>query len=61
MVQDIRVASKKELLERIYKYLDEINQIPVLYHWSYNLDDIALVTEDIDQIVYEVVNAKVAY
>ena len=60
MLQGIRVASKEELSERIYKYFDEINQIPIPYHWSYNLDSIDLATEDIDQIVYEVVNAKAA-
>ena len=60
MLQGIRVASKEELSERIYKYFDEINQIPIPYHGSYNLDSIDLVTEDIDQIVYEVVNAKAA-
>ena len=58
MLQGIRVASKEELSERIYKYFDEINQIPIPYHWSYNLDSIDLATEDIDQIVYKVVNAK---
>lgn len=60
MLQGIRVASKEELSERIYKYFDEINQIPIPYHGSYNLDSIDLATEDIDQIVYEVVNAKAA-
>lgn len=30
------------------------------YHWSYNLDDIDLEKEDINQIVYEVVNHKAA-
>ena len=60
MLQGLRVSSKEELSERIYKYFDEINQIPVPYHWSYNLDSIDLATEDIDQIVYEVVNAKAA-
>ena len=60
MLQGIRVASKEELSERIYEYFDEINQIPVPCHWSYNLDSIDLATEDIDQIVYEVVNAKAA-
>lgn len=60
MLNGIRVSSKKELAERIYKYFDEINQVPVPYHWSYNLDDIDLEKEDISQIVYEVVNQKAA-
>lgn len=60
MLNGIRVSSKEELAERIYKYFDEINQVPVPYHWSYNLDDIDLEKEDISQIVYEVVNHKAA-
>lgn len=60
MLQGLRVSSKAELEERIYRYFEEINQIPVPYHWSYNLDSIDLETEDINEIVYEVVNAKAA-
>lgn len=40
MLRGIRVASKKELEERIYKYFDEINEEPVVYHWGWNLKDI---------------------
>ena len=29
---------KEELIERIYKYFEEINVEPVVYHWKYNLD-----------------------
>ena len=25
---------------RIYKYFDEINETAVVYHWTWNLDDI---------------------
>lgn len=60
MLQGHRVSSKEELSERIYQYFDEINQVPVPYHWSYKLDSIDLETEDIRQVVYEVVNAKAA-
>lgn len=60
MLQGLRVNSKAELEERIYRYFEEINQVPVPYHWSYNLDSIDLETEDINEIVYEVVNAKAA-
>lgn len=60
MLNGIRVSDKEELAGRIYKYFDEINQVPVPYHWSYNLDDIDLEKEDISQIVYEVVNHKAA-
>ena len=60
MLNGIRVASKDELRERIYRYFDEVNEVPVPYHWSYNLDEIDLEKEDISQIVYEVVNSKAA-
>ena len=60
LLQGLRVNSKEELSEKIYPYFDEINQIPIPYHWSYKLDSIDLETEDVSQIVYEVVNAKAA-
>ena len=28
------------IVQRIYKYFDEINEIPVVYHWTWKLDDI---------------------
>lgn len=40
MLRGIRVKSKKELMERIYLYFDEVNEEPVVFHWKYNLDDI---------------------
>lgn len=40
MLKGIRVASKEELSERIYQYFDEINAEPVVYHWTYKLDEI---------------------
>lgn len=60
MLTGIRVASKDELEDRIYKYFDEINEVPVPYHWSYSLDDIDPEKEDVNNIVYEVVNHKAA-
>ena len=42
MLKGIRVNSKEELEERIYKYFDEVNQEPVVYHWSYKLDEISV-------------------
>ena len=60
MLNGIRVSSIEELESRIYQYFDEINKVPVPYHWSYKLDDIDLAQEDISQIVYEVVNHKAA-
>lgn len=60
MLNGIRVQTKEELEERIYKYFDEINEVPVPYKWSYRMDTIDLEKEDINSIVYEVVNAKAA-
>lgn len=60
MLTGIRVASKEELVERIYKYFDEINAVPVPYKWKYKMDDINIEEADISQAVYEVVNAKAA-
>lgn len=41
MLKGIRVNSKQELEERIYKYFDEVNTEPVVYHWTYKLDEIS--------------------
>jgi hypothetical protein len=60
MLNGIRVSSKEELEKRIYKYFDEINEVPIPYHWSYKLDDIDIEKEDLSQIIYEVVNRKAA-
>ena len=40
VLHGIRVGSKEELIERIYKYFDEINAEPVVYHWGWNLQDV---------------------
>ena len=45
MLRGIRVKSKKELEERIYRYFEEINEEPVVYHWKYHLDDIDISEE----------------
>ena len=39
-LKGIRVKTKEELEERIYKYFDEVNADPVVYHWKYKLDEI---------------------
>ena len=39
-LKGIRVKTKEELVERIYKYFDELNADPVVYHWKYKLDEI---------------------
>lgn len=39
MLKGIRVKSKQELVNRIYKYFDEVNETPVVYHWKYKMDE----------------------
>ena len=39
MLRGIRVATKQELIDRIYKYFDEVNETPVVYHWKYKMED----------------------
>lgn len=60
MLRGIWVSSKEELENRIYKYFDEVNKVPVPYRWSYNLNDIDIEKENLSEIVYEVVNRKAA-
>ena len=40
MLRGIRVKSKEELTNRIYRYFAEINEESIVFHWKYNLDDI---------------------
>ena len=42
MLKGIRVSSKAELSERIYQYFDEVNEIPVVFHWKYKMDEITI-------------------
>ena len=39
MLRGIRVSGKNELIERICQYLDEINEIPVIFKWKYKMDE----------------------
>ena len=41
MLKGMRVKSKQELADRIYQYFDEINKEPVVFHWTYKLDEIS--------------------
>jgi len=41
MLRGIRVSSKEELADRIYKYFDEINAVPVVFRWKYKMKDIS--------------------
>ena len=43
MLKGIRVESKEELESRIYLYFDEVNREPVVYRWSYKMDEISVV------------------
>ena len=40
MLREIRVADREELIERIYKYFEEINDTPIVYHWKYHMNEI---------------------
>ena len=40
MLRGIRVQSKEELANRIYKYFEEVNETPVVHHWKYKMDEI---------------------
>jgi transposase len=41
-LKGIRVKSKEELIERIYRYIDEVNAVPVVYHWKYRMDEVVV-------------------
>jgi transposase len=38
----IRVQSKDELIERIYRGIEEINEEPVIFRWKYQMDELAI-------------------
>lgn len=40
MLRGIRVESKQELENRIYKYFDEVYSEPAVYHWGWSLQDV---------------------
>lgn len=41
MLKGIRVNSKEELSDRIYRYFYEVNREPVVFHWTYKMDEIS--------------------
>jgi transposase len=41
-LRGIRVSSKEELVERIYQYMDEVNNAPVVYRWNYKMDEVSV-------------------
>ena len=42
MLKGIRVNSKEELANRIYLYFDEVNREPVVYRWTYKMEEISV-------------------
>lgn len=42
-LRGIRVNSIDELIQRLLKYLDEINETPVVFKWKYKLDELSVV------------------
>ena len=40
MLRGIRASSYDELADRIYKYIDRVNEEPVVYRWTYKMDEI---------------------
>jgi transposase len=41
-LRGLRVQSKEELKTRILKWLDEINEAPVVFRWKYGLDSLSV-------------------
>jgi len=41
-LRHIRVASKEELIERIYQGIEAMNQEPVVFRWRYKMDEVAV-------------------
>lgn len=41
MLKGIRVSSKEELKERVYRYFKEVNREPVVLRWTYKLDEMS--------------------
>jgi transposase len=42
-LRHIRVNTKEELIQRIYKGIEEINQEPVVFRWKYKMEEISLI------------------
>lgn len=38
-LKGIRVESKQELSDRIYQYMEQVNEASVVYHWKYKMDE----------------------
>jgi len=42
MLRSIRVKSKAELKERVFKHPDEINADPVVFRWKYRIEELSV-------------------
>ena len=42
MLNGIRVKTKDELVQRIYRYFKEVNEEPIVYHWKYKFEELDL-------------------
>lgn len=40
LLRHIRVGSKQELIDRIYQGMEEINNDPVIFRWSYKMEEL---------------------
>jgi transposase len=43
LLRHIRVASAEELQARIERYLQEVNETPVVFRWKYKLETLSVV------------------
>ena len=41
-LRDMRMESKQELQERVERYIDRLNEDPVIYRWTYRIDEISV-------------------
>ena len=42
MLREIRVNSKQELVDRIHLYFQQINADPVVFRWTYKMDEVSI-------------------
>ena len=41
-LRGLRVHSKEELIQRLYLYIEELNEDPVVFRWKYRLDEVLI-------------------
>lgn len=39
-LKGLRVKTKTELIQHIEKFIEQVNQVPVVYRWKWRLEDI---------------------